>query len=147
MIVKFHNEGKTWFYPENNDSYEFHELAATSALPFSKSFEMKVNDNNNSNLDLESGLHQYVYNIGNSIVSLTWELNNQTFTETINPNDSLYLKPFIKHNFRGNGKLLILRIGGKIVGDSQRELSIVGKKNAKRAISETIQWFDPKGKN
>ncbi len=147
VIVKFHDEGKTWFYPENSNSYEFHELATTSALPFSKSFEMKVNNSNNSNLDLESGLHQYVYNIGNSIVSLTWELNNQTFTETINPNDSLYLKPFIKHNFRGNGKLLILRIGGKIVGDSQRELSIVGKKNAKRAISETIQWFDPKGKN
>ena len=107
---------------------------------------MKVN-NNNSDLDLESGLHQYVYNIGNNPVSLTWELNNQTFTESINPHDSLYLKPFIKHNFRGNGKLLILRIGGKIVGDSQRELSIIGKKNAKRAISETIQWFDPKGKN
>ena len=147
VIIKFHNEGKTWFYPENSDLYEFRELAATSALPFSKSFEMKVNNSNNSNLDLESGLHQYVYNIGNNPVSLTWELNNQTFTETINPNDSLYLKPFIKHNFTGNGKLLILRIGGKIAGDSQRELSIVGKKNAKRAISETIQWFDPKGKN
>jgi transcriptional regulator with XRE-family HTH domain len=147
VIVKFHDEGKTWFYPENSDSYEFHELATTSALPFSKSFEMKVNNSNNSNLDLESGLHQYVYNIGNSTVSLTWEINNKIFTESIRPNDSLYLKPFIKHNFRGDGKLLILRIGGKIVGDSQRELSIVGRKNAKRAISETIQWFDPKGKN
>jgi len=147
VIVKFHNEGRTWFYPENSDSYEFHELALTSALPFSKSFEIKVNNSNNPDLDLESGLHQYVYNIGNNSISLTWELNSQIFTESINPNDSLYLKPFIKHNFRGNGKLLILRIGGKIVGDSQRELSIVGKKNAKRAISETIQWFDPKGKN
>ena len=39
VIVKFHDEGKTWFYPENSDSYEFHELATTSALPFSKSFE------------------------------------------------------------------------------------------------------------
>ena len=57
------------------------------------------------------------------------------------------MKPFVSHNFRGKGKLLILRIGGKIAGDSQRELSIVGKKNAQRAISETIQWFDPKGKN
>ena len=74
-------------------------------------------------------------------------LNNKIFTKLINPNDSLYLKPFIKHNFRGNGKLLILRIGGKIPGDSQRELSIVGKKNTERAISETMLWFDPKGKN
>jgi len=42
--------------------------------------------------------------------------------------------------------LLVLRIGGKIAGDSQRELSFVGKKNTKRAISETMQWFNPKGK-
>jgi len=38
-------------------------------------------------------------------------------------------------------------IGGKITGDSQRELSFVGKENAKRAIAETMQWFDPKGKH
>ena len=51
-----------------------------------------------------------------------------------------------KKDFRGEGKLLVLRIGGKIVGDSQRELSFVGKENTKRAISETMQWFNPKGK-
>ena len=39
------------------------------------------------------------------------------------------------------------RIGGKTSGDAQRELSIVGKDNAERAISETTQWFDPQGKN
>ena len=42
---------------------------------------------------------------------------------------------------------MVLRIGGKIPGDSQRELSIVGTENAKRAISETTLWFDKKGKN
>tara|TARA_B100001765_G_scaffold143094_1_gene90883 strand:- start:2793 stop:4154 length:1362 start_codon:yes stop_codon:yes gene_type:complete len=147
VIVKYYDEGQTWFYPEDNNSYEFHELASTSALPFSKSFEIKVNNSDNSELDLESGLHQYVYNIGKNPISLTWKLNDKIFTKLINPNDSLYLKPFIKHNFRGNGKLLILRIGGKIPGDSQRELSIVGKKNTERAISETMLWFDSKGKN
>ena len=57
------------------------------------------------------------------------------------------MKPFIKHNFSGNGKLLVLRIGGKISGDPQRELSVVGRNNAERAISETMQWFNPKGNN
>ena len=75
------------------------------------------------------------------------QFNDKKYNNVINSDDSLYLKPFIKHNFRGNGKLLILRIGGKIAGDSQRELSVVGKKNAERAISETMQWFDTKGKN
>ena len=78
--------------------------------------------------------------------SINWVLDGQIFSEEIHPNDSLYIKPFIEHNFRGKGKILILRIGGKVSGDAQRELSIVGKKNAERAISETTQWFDPRGK-
>jgi len=147
VIVKQNSEGETWFYPENTKSYEFRELASTTALPFSKSFEIQVLDSDNSELDLESGLHQYVYNVGNTPVSLNWKLGDTQYNEQINPNDSVYMKPFVKHSFRGTGKLLILRIGGKIAGDSQRELSIVGKKNAQRAISETMQWFDPKGKN
>ena len=93
-----------------------------------------------------SGLHQYVYNIGKTPITLNWEINNKKYNEIINSNDSLYMKPFMKHNFRGEGKLLILRVGGKIPGDSQRELSIVGKDNTERAISETTLWFDKKGK-
>ena len=112
-----------------------------------KALEIKVMKSDNTDLDLESGVHQYVYNVGSTPVQINWKSDNQNYDETINPDDSLYLKPFVKHSFSGNGKLLVLRIGGKISGDSQRELSIVGKKNASRAISETMQWFDPKGKN
>jgi len=147
VIVRHHDEGKTWLYPENTKSYEFRELASTTVLPFSKAFEIQVLNAENTELDLESGLHQYVYNVGNAPISLNWKFDDKKYDEIINPGDSLYLKPFIKHSFRGNGKLLILGIGGKIAGDSQRELSVVGKKNAERAISETMQWFDPKGKN
>lgn len=147
VIVKHHNEGRTWVYPEHTKAYEFRELASTTALPFSKAFELIIKNKNNSELDLNSGLHQYVYNVGNSSVIINWEFGNKKYQKTVHPNDSLYVKPFVKHNFTGDGKLLILRIGGKIAGDSQRELSIVGKKNAERAISETMQWFDPKGKN
>tara|TARA_Y100000310_G_scaffold156270_1_gene155698 strand:- start:4409 stop:5779 length:1371 start_codon:yes stop_codon:yes gene_type:complete len=147
VIVKHHQDGKVWFYPENTKSYEFRELASTVALPFSKAFEIQVLDSDSANLDLKSGLHQYIYNIGEKPISLNWKLDEMKYNETIHPGDSLYMKPFINHNFRGNGKLLNLRIGGKIVGDSQRELSIIGKKNAQRAISETMQWFDPQGKN
>jgi transcriptional regulator with XRE-family HTH domain len=147
VIVKHHGDGKTWFYPSHSKLYEFRELASTTALPFSKAFEVLIQNPNNSELDLESGLHQYVYNVGDSSISLNWVYGGKNYSEKINPDDSLYLKPFIKHSFCGDGKLLILRIGGKIAGDSQRELSIVGKKNAQRAISETMQWFDPKGKN
>jgi hypothetical protein len=33
-----------------------------------------------------------------------------------------------------------------MAGEAQRELSILGKDNVKRAISETTQWFDPSDK-
>ena len=87
-----------------------------------------------------------MYNIGKNTITINWVLDDQIFSEEIHPNDSLYIKPFVEHNFRGKGKLLVLRIGGKIAGESQRELSFVGKENTKRAISETMQWFNPKGK-
>ena len=146
VIVKHHDEGKKWFYPNQTRAYEFVELANTTTLPYSKSFEIKINNVDNNELDLRAGLHQYVYNIGNNTITINWVLDGQIFSEKIHPNDSLYIKPFVEHNFRGEGKLLVLRIGGKIVGDSQRELSFVGKENTKRAISETMQWFNPKGK-
>ena len=147
VIVQHHDEGRRWFYPEKTKEYEFLELASTTALPYSKAFEVQVNNSTNQDLDLQVGLHQYLYNVGNSIVILNWEFLGKNYQEKINPDYSAYIKPFVKHNFRSKGKLLILRIGGKIAGDSQRELSIVGKQNAKRAIAETTQWFDPKGKN
>jgi methylphosphonate synthase len=146
VIVKHHDEEKKWFYPSQTSAYEFVELANTTTLPSSKSFEIKINNTDNKELDLKAGLHQYVYNISNNIITINWMLDSQFFSEKIHPNDSLYIKPFVEHNFRGEGKLLVLRIGGKIAGDSQRELSFVGKENTKRAISETIQWFNPKGK-
>ena len=84
------------------------------------------------------------YNIGNTDVHLNWLYDNKQHNEIIHPGDSTYLKPFLQHNFRGTGKLLALRLGGKITGDSQRELSFVGKTNVKRAINESMQWFTSK---
>lgn len=146
VIVKHHEEGKKWHYPESK-AYLFVELAATTALPYSKAFEVEVLDPQNKDLDLCAGSHQYVYNVGKTPIMLNWEFNGIQSSKKLGPDDSAYVKPFVKHSFRGQGKLLILRIGGKISGDSQRELSFVGKENAKRAIAETMQWFDSKGKN
>jgi len=147
VIVANYEDGRTWFFPETTKAYELHELAATTALPFSKAFEIKVQNSDDPNFDLETGLHQYVYNLGETSIRINWIVGGKQLNEIIEPGDSLYIKPFIPHNFRGDGKLLVLRVGGKIAGESQRELSIVGKSDAKRAISETLQWFDSNGKN
>jgi len=147
VIVKYHKYCKKWKFPESTQIYEFRELASSTAIPFSKAFEVAVKKSDNSDMDLRAGLHQYVYNVGETNVSINWVLNKDNYQEVLHPGDSAYVKPFVSHNFRGEGKLLILRVGGKIVGDSQRELSNLGKDSVKRAISETMQWYDPKDKN
>ena len=147
VIVKHHEECKSWFFPEDSKCYKMYELVTSTTLPFSKSFEIEILDENSPKLDLRSGTHQYAYNIGKVPVAFNWKLGKNVYKKEFHPGDSLYIKPFISHNFRGNGKIIVLRIGGKTSGDAQRELSIVGKDNAERAISETTQWFDPQGKN
>ena len=148
VIIKHHHETMTWNFPEEDNRYRFTELANSKTLPYSKSFEIDVcYENKQSIMDLKMGLHQYVYNVSEENIFLNWSLNEKLYSEEIHPGDSVYIKPFVSHNFRGNGKLLVLRLGGKIVGDSQRELSIIGKENVKRAVDESIQWFDPNGHN
>ena len=109
---------------------------------------MKDEGSDKSSLDLKVGLHQYVYNVGKKPVDINWSLNDQNYCESIAPDDSLYIKPFVHHNFRGkDGKLLVLRIGGRAAGEVQRELSLIGKENAGRAISEMMPWFNRGGRN
>ena len=55
VIVKRHQDGRSWFYPESTKSYEFRELASTTTLPFSKAFEIQLLGSDNTNLDLKSG--------------------------------------------------------------------------------------------
>ena len=147
VIVRLHKNTKKWFYPEDTKNYELVELANANSLPYSKALEVNVLSENDKTLDLKVGLHQYGYNIGNTDVSISYESHDGLKTDVIKPGDSFYLKPFVEHNFRGKGKLLVLRISGKITGEPQRELSLIGKKNTTRVINESLQWFDAKGKN
>jgi len=147
VIVQKHDEGKSWTFPDYSQAYAIVELATSNYLPHSKALEFAINYNKDEILDLKVGLHQYGYNVGESDIEMNWKFNGKDFHETIKPGDTFYIKPFIQHNFRGKGKLLILRVAGKVVGESQRELSFIGKDNVKRAISETMQWFDPDGSN
>ena len=146
VLPKTYADSKRWFYPHDSKAYEMVELSQSINLPFSKSFEIHVRENSNDLLDLKVGLHQWIYNMGQSTIRLNWQLGETVYQENIQPNDSVYIKPFVKHSMRGSGKLMVLRIGGRMTGDAQRELSTLNKHDAHRAINETQMWFDPKGK-
>ena len=147
VVVQLHKNTKRWFYPEDIKNYELVELANSNSLPYSKALEINVLNENDKTLDLKIGLHQYGYNIGETDVSISYESDDGLKTDIIKPGDSFYLKPFVEHNFRGKAKLLVLRISGRITGEPQRELSLMGEKKIGRVVNESIQWFDSKGKN
>ena len=147
VLVRNHDDAPRWLYPDSTQMYELVELVNSKNLPDSKALELTIRSPDLDDiLDLKMGLHQYIYNVGDTTISFTWEHNEKKYCEQINPGDSIYIKPFIPHNFRQRGKILVLRIGSRITGDAQREFSCFDKHDAKRAIQETQMWFDPKGK-
>tara|TARA_B100000700_G_C15026614_1_gene848488 strand:- start:645 stop:1988 length:1344 start_codon:yes stop_codon:yes gene_type:complete len=139
VINKKFKDGLTW---NNEGKLTFVELANSSNLPFTRSLHISVNNEDKSFVE-KIGLHQYIYNVGSTPINL----HTGEHTEEIKPGDSCYVKPFLNHSLTGEGSLLSLRIGGKMNGDSLRELSFIGKDNTKRAISESLPWFNVKGKN
>ena len=148
VLLRNYKTSPRWFYPDSTKIYELVELVNSKNLPDSKALELNIHssDVNDNTLDLKMGLHQYIYNVGDTTMSFSWKYNEKLHNEKIHPGDSIYIKPFIPHNFREKGKLLILRIGSRITGDAQREFSNLDKNDAQRAIQETQMWFNPKGK-
>ena len=144
VIVQYYKESPSWYYPESIRAYKIVELSHSRSLPFSKAFEFSILKNNDNEFDLQVGLHQWIYNVGNENVHLNWQINNSVKHDELKPGDSAYIKPNVPHNFRGGGKLMVLRIAGRIAGDAQRELSILEKGDVSRAISETKLWFKHK---
>jgi len=147
VLPKKYDDCKRWFYPQDSKAYEMIELSQSRNLPFSKCLEVHVREDSNDLLDLKVGLHQWVYNIGQSSIRFNWKLGENVHQEEIFSNDSIYIKPFVEHSMRGSGKLMVLRIGGRMAGDAQREFSNLSKDDAHRAINETQMWFDPAGKH
>ena len=147
VIVKYYKDAQHWYFPESTRAYHIVELSHSTTLPFSKAFEFTVEKSNDNELDLQVCLHQYIYNVSDDYIELNWKTKNTMKHDVLKPGDSAYIKPNIPHNFRGKGKLMILRIAGRIAGDPQRELSYLNEHDVNRAISETTMWFDPKTKH
>ena len=147
VIVKYYKDAQHWYFPESTRAYHIVELSHSTTLPFSKAFEFTIEKSNDNELDLQVCLHQYIYNVSDDYIELNWKTKNTMKHDVLKPGDSAYIKPNIPHNFRGKGKLMILRIAGRIAGDPQRELSYLNEHDVNRAISETTMWFDPKTKH
>jgi choline kinase/transcriptional regulator with XRE-family HTH domain len=150
VLVQSYADARRWSYPEQDPAYEIVELTPVRSMPFSKGLEVNVLRDGRPEPDLRAGLHQYLYNVGSTPVGFGWHDNGTRCEDVLQPGDSAYVKPGVAHAFSGNGgKVLVLRIGGRITGDGQMELSRIlatGGDNLGRVVGETKQWYDPQGR-
>lgn len=151
-------QAATWRFPDEADpSYSIKRLAGSRVVPHSESLELTALKTESSNdvSTFEVTLHQYGYVVGTSPILLQWESDATHYQETLFPGDSVYAKPFVAHRFLkvsgapddADGRILVLRIGGKVVSDVLIEASLVGAPALRRLISEKSLWYDPKGRN
>tara|TARA_A100001015_G_scaffold170946_1_gene189995 strand:+ start:6240 stop:7541 length:1302 start_codon:yes stop_codon:yes gene_type:complete len=132
-------KNKKWFYPSNKKKdYLFNELTNIPQLPNSRGFEVTlINEKKNTSF-LEVSSHQYIYNLGKTKIRFIVGNKNGY----LNPQDSMYIKPNKKHSFFKKGKLLVLRLGGRMSGDSLYQMSMISEKNLKRTIQDYKPWFN-----
>ena len=114
-----------WSYPEDEPRYEIVELTPVRSMPFSKGLEVNVLSDGEPDPDLRAGLHQYLYNVGveashAAVAARTASSTTRRSSPATRPTSSRASQ----HAYRGSGgKVLVLRIGGRITGDGQMELS------------------------
>tara|TARA_Y100001934_G_scaffold275997_1_gene371645 strand:+ start:1076 stop:2440 length:1365 start_codon:yes stop_codon:yes gene_type:complete len=145
--VKFQIKSETSprYYPSSQrKSYQIFHLARTSKMATCQGFEIIVATKELLDEDyFRSSLHNWVYNYGATPVNVHWEVDGQRHTARIEPNDSMYLLPFIRHGFtrvRGEATLCVMRVAGAVGLETQKEMSYFS--DTSRAVRESTTWFD-----
>lgn len=137
--VQKYEDSRRWFYPNNiKKNYKIIELTNVAELPYSKGFEITILKNDKKNAILEVPTHQYIYNIGNQDIKI--DINGVNIK--LNKDDSIYIKPNKKHKFISEGKVLVLRLGGRISGESIYQLSKFSDENLKKTLNDNKPWFN-----
>jgi transcriptional regulator with XRE-family HTH domain len=144
-------EAPVWTLPDGNDpSYRMKELAGTASLPHVSGLEITAlrGPDASEPTPLECGLHQYLYVIGKDPVVLSWSYGGKAYEETLQPDDSVYLKPHVPHKVRlagegpADGRILALRVGGRLVGDTAVEARILGPACLRRVVADADCWYN-----
>jgi len=137
--IQKYEDNRKWFYPNDiRKDYKIIELTNVTELPYSKGFEITILKNDKKNSILEVPTHQYIYNIGNEDIKVDIDGVN----EKLNRNDSMYIKPNKKHKFLTIGKILVLRLGGRLSGDSLYQISKMSEENLRKTLNDNKPWFD-----
>lgn len=146
VVVKDKNQNEAYIYNSNKKEpdYIINPLAVSSRLPSISGFDLEIASLNRDHASiLESSLHTYIYNYGATSFEFYWIYEGKEYQETIDPDDSIYLEPFIKHkffrSFSSNANIFMFRVPGAINLSVQKEISSYA--NSSRII-ESKPWFN-----
>lgn len=145
VTVKVKDANEAYLFPnKDNPLYRINPLARCVRMSQLKGMDVEVNTNEfDFDNALESSLHSYVYNYGDSNIKFKWNYAGQEHEAVLRPGDSTYIKPFVKHAYaneaEAKGKLLVVRVSGAINISTQKELSYFA--DVSRVI-ESKCWFD-----
>jgi len=145
VVVTHRSNCQEYKYPsDSNQQYKIRSLARTKKMPLLKSFDISVlMDNNDISSGFYSGLHTYIYNYGESDILVRWVSESTEFEDYLNPNDSMYIQPFIQYSFSkmsGEANIFCARTCGAINISTMKELSYFS--DVERVYQENSCWFN-----
>ena len=149
VVIKKKDFNESYILNDNKakPDYKVSTLAHNKRMPQMFGFEFEILGNElNSNTQLKSSLHSYIYNFGDNPINFSWVKENNkkdNLLDKIMPGDSIYVEPFVKHAFSSiddnAGKLFIFRVSGAVSLEVQKEISSFA---ATDRLIESSQWFD-----
>jgi uncharacterized RmlC-like cupin family protein len=154
VVVRHASSDAEWHYPsEELPRYRVQELAGSRKVPVNGMAVQVLESSpaaSDGLLDLATSSHEFAYNYGDEPVNLYWRGSKEIRCVVVAPGDSYYVKPTTAHAVRalegGAASVLMVRVGGALTGDSAWELASLPETALDRVISETAQWYDPKGR-
>jgi len=145
-IIKKASENKPHAFPNNEKVlYNIHTLARTSKMPLLRNSIVDIICKKpDLSFCLQLSLHVYMINFSDYPADLMWEYEGKIYSKTINPNDSIYLKPFIKFAFGnssdGLARMLVVGTSSTINYSAQKELSTILEPH--RVINQMDSWYE-----
>ncbi len=144
VIVKNHDSEESYFYNNKFKDYKLNVLAKNPRMPECLGFNLQVFSKDQSkSSELNSALHNFIYNYGEHPVNFSWLDENSWKHKTIDPGDSIYMYPHVTHKMWANksaiASLFLFRVPGYVNLSVQKELSSFA--NVDRII-ETSPWFN-----
>lgn len=147
VIVKRNRDTGAYLYPsKDNATCSIKPLASISTMPLVRACQLEVLKVSKEFLgEFKTGLHTYVFNYGSSPCEFSWKYEGKVYLKTLLHGDSLYIQPFIEHQFRkvtpdGKPELCCVSIPGEMTLETQKEFSRL--KDIQRTVFESKCWFN-----